>query len=168
MTTSWKEEPEGIQSHSLTSTMPLNRESIYHSHGGAMPILHEGLRLLADTTTAADGNHTDNSDCHYDDHVFEDGHGGFGVHISYEDLYNSIILLTCIYVSGQIASRLLKKCLILLERLFAESCLGQTWVRCGVFGCLCDFPVNVSLILPSFCSIHSRLCSDSYHVGLAR
>jgi len=73
-----------------------------------MPILHEGLRLLADTTTAADGNHTDNSDCHYDDHVFEDGHGGFGVHISYEDLYNSIIFLTCIYVSGQIASRLLK------------------------------------------------------------
>lgn len=37
-----------------------------------------------------------------------DGHSEVGVHISYEDLYSTIIFLACIYVSGQVASRLLR------------------------------------------------------------
>jgi Kef-type K+ transport system membrane component KefB len=32
----------------------------------------------------------------------------FGVHITYEDLYDTIVFFTCIYVAGQIASRLLR------------------------------------------------------------
>jgi len=42
----------------------------------------------------------------------DDGHGGghsdFGVHIQYEELYAAIIFFACIYVAGQIASRLLR------------------------------------------------------------
>lgn len=38
----------------------------------------------------------------------DDGHSEFGVHVTYDDIYNSILFLTCIYVSGQIASRLLR------------------------------------------------------------
>jgi Kef-type K+ transport system membrane component KefB len=34
----------------------------------------------------------------------EDGEESFGVHIEYEDLYNAVIFLTAIYVSGQIAT----------------------------------------------------------------
>jgi hypothetical protein len=57
-------------------------------------------------------------------------HSGFGVHISYDDLYNIIIFLTCIYVSGQIASRLSKMpdlvgeivCGILLGPNLGKSC----------------------------------------------
>ena len=39
-----------------------------------------------------------------DDH----GGGSGSVHISYEDLYASIMFLACIYVGGQIAARLLR------------------------------------------------------------
>jgi Kef-type K+ transport system membrane component KefB len=38
----------------------------------------------------------------------EDGGESFGVHIEYEDLYDTIVFFTAIYVAGQIASRLLK------------------------------------------------------------
>jgi len=31
-----------------------------------------------------------------------ESHGEFGVHIAYEDLYNSFIFLTCIYVAGRL------------------------------------------------------------------
>lgn len=87
--------------------MTMNLEAMYHAHGGgAMPLLQEGLRYLAEAGHYVDTNET--LDEHNDDHVFDDGHGGFGVHITYDDLYHSIIFLTCIYVSGQIASRLLK------------------------------------------------------------
>jgi hypothetical protein len=34
--------------------------------------------------------------------------GDFGVRITYQNLYHSIVFLTCIYVGGQIASRFLK------------------------------------------------------------
>jgi hypothetical protein len=34
----------------------------------------------------------------------EDGEESFGVHIEYEDLYNALIFLTAIYISGQIAT----------------------------------------------------------------
>lgn len=90
--------------------MALNLESLYQSHGGAMPLLQEGLRYLAEGTyTSPDGTYINEThDEHTDDHLFDDGHGGFGVHITYDDLYHSIIFLVCIYVSGQIAARLLK------------------------------------------------------------
>jgi len=38
----------------------------------------------------------------------EDETHGFGVHITYDDLYSSIIFLVCIYFAGQVASRLLR------------------------------------------------------------
>ena len=38
----------------------------------------------------------------------EHGEGSGSVHITYEDLYASIMFLTCIYVGGQIAARLLR------------------------------------------------------------
>ena len=38
----------------------------------------------------------------------DDGEESFGVHIEYEDLYDTIVFFTIIYVAGQIASRLLK------------------------------------------------------------
>lgn len=41
---------------------------------------------------------------HGEDSGHGEGHGsGFGVHIQYEDLYNSFIFLTCIYIAGKIA-----------------------------------------------------------------
>ena len=36
------------------------------------------------------------------------GEGSGSVHITYEDLYASIMFLACIYVGGQIAARLLR------------------------------------------------------------
>lgn len=36
------------------------------------------------------------------------GHSEFGVHITYEDLYTTVLYFACIYVSGQIASTLLR------------------------------------------------------------
>lgn len=54
----------------------------------------------------------------YDDHYAEDddshggihagGHGDFGVHITYDDLYHSIVFLTVIYCAGVISARVLK------------------------------------------------------------
>jgi hypothetical protein len=37
-----------------------------------------------------------------------EGDGGFGVHITYEDLYDSIVFLVAVYVAGQFASRVLR------------------------------------------------------------
>lgn len=79
-----------------------------------MPLLQEGLRFLSDAATGtnesrADDGHTDDHSVGGDDAEFEDdGHGGFGVHITYDQLYHSIIFLVCVYISGQIASRLFK------------------------------------------------------------
>jgi hypothetical protein len=42
-----------------------------------------------------------------------DEHSEFGVHITYEDLYDTFLFLVAIYVAGQIASRILKMpCLV--------------------------------------------------------
>ena len=44
-----------------------------------------------------------------DSHGGDDGHHSeFGVHITYTDLYRSVVFLTAIYISGQLASRLLR------------------------------------------------------------
>jgi hypothetical protein len=58
-------------------------------------LLHRLYRALAE-------------DVHTDDAHGGDEHSEFGVHIVYEDLYNTIVFFACIYVCGQIASRLLK------------------------------------------------------------
>ena len=42
-----------------------------------------------------------------DSHEGEDSHGEFGFHIPFEDLYMTIVYLACIYVAGQLASRVL-------------------------------------------------------------
>ncbi|MGK3760901.1 MAG: hypothetical protein ACI8RD_013219 [Bacillariaceae sp.] len=36
-----------------------------------------------------------------------DSHGQFGFHIPFEDLYMTIVYLACIYIAGQLASRVL-------------------------------------------------------------
>ncbi|KAG7367151.1 Kef-type K+ transport system, membrane component [Nitzschia inconspicua] len=54
-------------------------------------MLHRLYRLLAETEGEGDDEHSE-----------------FGVHITYADLYATVVFLACIYVSGQIASRLLK------------------------------------------------------------
>lgn len=38
----------------------------------------------------------------------EEGHSSFGVHVTYEDLYNAVLFLFAIYVAGQLASRILR------------------------------------------------------------
>lgn len=78
-----------------------------------MPLLQEGLRFLEEVHGDLDANETTthgDEGGHYvgPGHGGDDGHGGFGVHITYNDLYNSVVFLSCVYISGQIASRLLK------------------------------------------------------------
>ena len=57
---------------------------------------HVLTRFLAEDSAAAAAE---------DDHG--GGHSEFGVHITYEDLYDSVLFLVCIYVAGQFASRVL-------------------------------------------------------------
>jgi hypothetical protein len=57
-------------------------------------ILHKLFRLLAEG--GGDDSDTD------------DEHSGLGVHITYEDLYNTFIYLACVYICGQIASGMLR------------------------------------------------------------
>jgi hypothetical protein len=80
-----------------------------------------------------------------DDNATDDGdsHSAFGVHVQYDTIYNSIIFLTCIFISGQIASRLLK-----MPNLVGEICAGillgppladfvplaEAWVLLGEIG----------------------------------
>jgi hypothetical protein len=42
-----------------------------------------------------------------DDHG-DDEHSEFGVHITYEELYATVVFFACIYICGQIASGVLK------------------------------------------------------------
>jgi hypothetical protein len=59
----------------------------------------EFYRLMAET----EGEPND------DDHAAgDDDHSEFGVHITYQSLYRTVIYLTAIYVSGQVASRFLR------------------------------------------------------------
>ena len=76
-----------------------------------------------------------------DDHG--DDHSGFGVHITYEDLYYSVVFLTCVYVSGQVASRFLQMpslvgeiiCGILLGPPLADFVPNpEAWVLFGELG----------------------------------
>ena len=53
------------------------------------------------------------------DEGHDDDHSEFGVHVTYNEIYYSIIFLTSIYVCGQIASRLLK-----MPSLVGEICAG--------------------------------------------
>lgn len=92
-------------------------------------------RMIAETAEEGDD--------HTDDHQDDDGHSEFGVHITYEDLYRTVIYLTCIYVSGQIASRFLRMpnlvgeivCGILLGPPLADFVPNpEAWVLLGEVG----------------------------------
>jgi hypothetical protein len=92
-------------------------------------------RMIAETAEEGD----DQTDDHQDD----DGHSEFGVHITYQDLYRTVIYLTCIYVSGQIASRFLRMpnlvgeivCGILLGPPLADFVPNaEAWVLLGEVG----------------------------------
>lgn len=83
----------------------LQLEALYAHHGGYLPLIQEGIRYLAEGSS----NGTNETDHHDDDEYnFHPDEAHFGVHISYHELYNSILFLVCVYVSGKIASRLLK------------------------------------------------------------
>lgn len=100
--------------------MTLTLHAYYQDYG--VPLLNAGFRLLAENTTW-NGTAEGRDEQEYPDHGLagadSEPYGGgsnndaehdtgFGVRITYDDLYNSIIFLTCIYISGQIASRFLK------------------------------------------------------------
>lgn len=63
---------------------------------------HVLTRLLAEDDAAVATEHLTTEEDHGDD-----GHSEFGVHITYEDLYDSVLFLVCIYVAGKFASRIL-------------------------------------------------------------
>mmetsp|Transcript_19429 Transcript_19429/g.45207 ORF Transcript_19429/g.45207 Transcript_19429/m.45207 type:complete len:791 (-) Transcript_19429:359-2731(-) len=73
----------------------------------------------------------------------DDEHSSFGVHIQYEDLYQSLVFLAAIYVSGQIAQRVLKMPTLVGE-IIAGIILGpslidfvpisEAWVLLGEMG----------------------------------
>jgi hypothetical protein len=67
---------------------------------------HELQPITHDFDQEYDDSHSSVADSHADD-GHGDEHGG-SVHISYEDLYASIMFFACIYVGGQLASRLLR------------------------------------------------------------
>lgn len=89
------------------------------------------------------------------------GHSEFGVHITYQDLYGTVLFLTAIYVSGEIARRVLRMPSLVGE-IFAGILLGppllddfvpnpEAWVMFGELGCVSiDQPVltchNVSFL----------------------
>ena len=73
-----------------------------------------------------------------------DGHSEFGVHITYQDLYRSVIFLGAIYVSGQIASSKYLKMPNLVGEIICGIILGpplldivpnaRAWVLLGELG----------------------------------
>ncbi len=89
------------------------------------------IRSLAETTTE-------------DDHGGGDGHSSFGVHITYQDLYGAFVFLTAIYVSGELARRVLRMpslvgeifCGILLGPPLLEGFVPnpEAWVMFGELG----------------------------------
>jgi hypothetical protein len=105
------------------------------------------IQALVDTAfrfLSTDTNTTEGEEPQYDDDQHEEGgHSEFGVHIEYEDLYNTVIFLTCIYLSGQIASRFLRMpslvgeivCGILLGPPLADFVPNpEAWVLLGELG----------------------------------
>ncbi|CAB9502149.1 Cation/H(+) antiporter [Seminavis robusta] len=116
-------------------------------------ILFHVARYVAENATSVhdddhgsgmDDDHTIDvhaADSHGDDHG--GGHSEFGVHITYNDLYNSIVFLTAIYVAGVISAQVLKMPNLVGE-VFAGIILGpplldfvpnpEAWVLLGEIG----------------------------------
>lgn len=92
-----------LSSNFFGTTSQYNTEYIDHTNNDDI-FLDDHNRNLAET----------NPDTTHNDDVYgtwaEDGHasGVDATHITYEDLYASIIFFACIYVGGQIAARLLR------------------------------------------------------------
>ena len=74
------------------------------------------------------------------------GHSEFGVHITYQDLYGTLVFLTAIYSSGELARRVLRMptlvgeifCGILLGPPLLEGFVPnpEAWVMFGELGCV--------------------------------
>jgi len=111
------------------------------------------FRWLSGTTT--DGQQLDApADLDAADHG--EGSHEFGVHVDYTDLYDAIIFLTCAYVAGKVASRLLRMPPLVGE-IVAGILLGpnlsnfvpnpSAWVLLGEIGCvlwlLCEVLADV-------------------------
>lgn len=79
-----------------------------------------------------------------DDHG--DGHSEIGVHITYQDLYGTVVFLVAIYVSGELARRVFRMpslvgeifCGILLGPPLVEGFVPypEAWVMFGELGCV--------------------------------
>lgn len=74
----------------------------------------------------------------------DDGHSEFGVHITYEDLYGTVVFLCCTYVAGEFAKRVLRMPSLVGE-IFCGILLGppllddfvpnpEAWVMFGELG----------------------------------
>ena len=119
------------------------------SAGGFAPLIMataaNTARWLAEETATASGNNNETTTTH--DEEDGGGHSEFGVHITYEDLYDAILFLVVIYVSGQIASRLLQMPSLVGE-IVAGILLGpeladivpfpEAWVLFGEIGYVCN------------------------------
>jgi hypothetical protein len=81
-----------------------------------------------------------------DDHSGGDEHSQFGVHITYQDLYGTVIFLIAIYISGELAKRVLRMPSLVGE-IFCGILLGppllddfvpnpEAWVMFGELGCV--------------------------------
>ena len=93
-----------------------------------------------------DGGHLDELEAHGggDGDHGGDGHSEFGVHITYQDLYRSVIFLGAIYISGQIASSKYLKMPNLVGEIICGIILGpplldivpnaRAWVLLGELG----------------------------------
>eukprot|EP00934_Nitzschia_sp_Nitz4_P000672 Nitzschia sp. Nitz4//scaffold12_size214221//175755//178084//NITZ4_001527-RA/size214221-augustus-gene-0.35-mRNA-1//-1//CDS//3329535101//672//frame0 len=109
------------------------------------------FRSLSETSTTVDDHLYNTTDDHVtDDHYATDDHGDgehhseFGVHISYEDLYGTVIFLVAIYLSGEFAKRVLQMPSLVGE-IFCGIILGppvledfvpnpEAWVMFGELG----------------------------------
>eukprot|EP00934_Nitzschia_sp_Nitz4_P006427 Nitzschia sp. Nitz4//scaffold273_size25297//20719//24905//NITZ4_008321-RA/size25297-processed-gene-0.7-mRNA-1//-1//CDS//3329545262//6417//frame0 len=106
-------------------------------------LLQEFTLSFFRSLTEEASNHTD--DGYVDDHV-DDGehHSEFGVHITYDDLYDTVVFLVAIYVSGEFARRVLQMPSLVGE-IFCGIILGppvledfipnpEAWVMFGELG----------------------------------
>ena len=94
--------------------------------GSSSSIPNPNHRFLAEQAEIDDTGHVTDEPYHGDSgHGGEDGehHSEFGVHITFDDLYASIIFFTFIYVMGAFAQRVLKMPSLVGE-IFAGIILG--------------------------------------------
>ena len=72
-----------------------------HVTNGLAYMLYETTRYLSGSETDSDGAHSEGADTHSGG---DSGHSEFGVHITFEELYHSVLFFTMIYVAGKFAT----------------------------------------------------------------